>query len=123
MENNVTHGDPTRADFSALILSNVGGSGICVVFDVSNVALATVILENPAFTQVGPTLTLAGLPLEELSIDVTGTADHFEIQNGSSSKIFGGTCGLSAADMLLNTTSLVAGQSFTITSATYTASV
>lgn len=39
----------------------------------------------------------------------TGTAGHFRLKNGSSVVIVQGTCGTSSADLIMNTTSITAG--------------
>lgn len=46
----------------------------------------------------------------------TGTAGHFRAINGAGTVILMGTCGTSAADMILNTTSITSGDSVACTS-------
>lgn len=46
----------------------------------------------------------------------TGTAGHFRAKNGAGTVILMGTCGTSAADMILNTTSITSGDSVACTS-------
>lgn len=59
---------------------------------------------------------------QDTSADATGTAAHFRIyDSGGVACHIQGTCGLSAADMILDSTSFTAGQSFTVTSFTITA--
>lgn len=44
------------------------------------------------------------------------TAGYFRIKNGSSVCIFQGTCGTSSADLIMNTTTITAGDTVAITS-------
>lgn len=44
------------------------------------------------------------------------TAGHFRIKNGSSVVIFQGTCGTATADLIMNTTTITAGDTVAVTS-------
>ena len=46
----------------------------------------------------------------------SGTAGHFRVKNGSSVVIMQGTCGTSSADLIMNTTTITAGDTVAITS-------
>jgi hypothetical protein len=54
----------------------------------------------------------------DTNADNTGTAGHFRVQSadGSGTVIAQGTCGISAADMILNTTSVTSCDTIAITS-------
>jgi hypothetical protein len=58
---------------------------------------------------------------QDASADATGTAAHFRIyDSGGSTCHLQGTCGIGTGDLQLDNTSLVAGQSVTITGFTLT---
>lgn len=58
----------------------------------------------------------------DASADATGTAAHFRIyDSGGTVCHIQGTVGLSATDMIVDSTSFTAGQTFTVTSFTITA--
>lgn len=44
------------------------------------------------------------------------TAGYFRIKSGGSTTIYQGTCGTSAADLIMNTTTIIAGDTVAITS-------
>jgi hypothetical protein len=86
--------------------------------------LATITLGNPiapAATGAG-VLTLAGFPRSDTSADATGTAAAARIRtaSGGTDIITGLTVGLSGADVILDSLSITAGQTVTISSAVFT---
>ena len=86
--------------------------------------LATIALGNPiagAATGAG-VLTLSGFPRSDTSADATGTAAAARIRtsSGGTDIITGLTVGLSAADVILDSLSITAGQTVTINSAVFT---
>lgn len=84
--------------------------------------LAEVILQDPAFTNTTGVLSLAGAPKTDSSANNTGTAGIFRIVDSNNLEVWRGTCTLSGGggDLILNTLSVTAGQTFTITSASLT---
>jgi hypothetical protein len=59
---------------------------------------------------------------QDTSADATGTAAHFRIyDSGGSTCHIQGTVGTSASDLIVDSTSFTAGQSFTVTAFTLTA--
>ncbi len=82
--------------------------------------LATIALQNPAFTEASQVLTLAGVPLS-VSASATGTAAKAEIRNNAGTVIVSGlTVGTSASDVILGSTSITSGGTVTITAGTIT---
>lgn len=82
--------------------------------------LATVTLQNPAFTEAAQALTLAGTPLSA-NASATGTAALAEIRNNAGTTIISGlVVGTSATDVIVNSTSFTNGQPFAVTSGTIT---
>lgn len=85
--------------------------------------LATIALGNPiAAAASGAVLTLSGFPRSDTSADATGTAAAARIRtaSGGTDIVTGLTVGTSGADINLNSVSITAGQTVTISSATIT---
>lgn len=83
--------------------------------------LAEITLDDPSFTRSAAVLTMAGVPKSDTSADATGTAALGRIVDGGGTTICDNlTVGTSATDIILNSTSLTAGQTVTITSGTIT---
>ena len=88
--------------------------------------LATITLNDPAFGAAadaapgGQATAVVSPALEDTSADATGTAGWFRVYDSDSNAILDGECGTSGADMNLNTTSIVATSTVTITSWTVT---
>lgn len=105
----------TQAGATAVL--EIGTTGMATV-------LATIPLGNPiagAATGAG-VLTLSGFPRSDTSADATGTAAAARIRTatGGTDIITGLTVGLSAADVILDSLSITAGQTVTINSAVFT---
>jgi hypothetical protein len=82
--------------------------------------LATIALQNPAFTETAQVLTLAGVPLS-VAASASGTAAKAEVRNNAGTVIVSGlTVGTSASDIILGTTTITSGGTVTITSGTIT---
>lgn len=83
--------------------------------------LSTITFNATAGTVSGGVLTFSGTPLVDSSAANTGTATQAKVQDGSPADVITGlTVSTSAADINLSSTSIVAGQSVTLTSATIT---
>lgn len=109
------NGNTTAAGATAVL--EIGTSGMAVI-------LATIPLDNPiapGATGAG-VQTLAGFPKTDSSADNTGTpaAARIRTSTGGADVITGLTVGLSAADVILNSLSITAGQAVTINSAVFT---
>lgn len=86
------------------------------------VVLATIPLVKPSFAEAGGVITMAGAPRSETSADNTGTAAVARIKDSAGAVwIQGLTCGVGSGDLQLNSLSISAGQTITITGATITA--
>ena len=82
--------------------------------------LATIALTDPCGTASGPVLTLT-MPHSDTSADNTGTAAAARIRTSAATDIITGlTVGTSGADINLDSVSITAGQTVTITAATIT---
>ena len=69
----------------------------------------------------GDVLTLAGFPRSDTSADNSGTAAVARIRTSANADVITGlTVGTSGTDVVLDSTSITAGQTVTISSATFT---
>lgn len=83
--------------------------------------LATITFNATCGTVSGGVLTFSGTPLVDSSAANTGTATQAEVEDGVGHVVISGlTIGTSGSDINLSSTSIVSGQSVTITSATIT---
>jgi hypothetical protein len=83
--------------------------------------LSTITFSATSGTVSGGVLTFSGTPLVDSSAANTGTATQAKVVSGGATDIITGlTVGTSASDINLSSTSIVAGQSVTLTSATIT---
>jgi hypothetical protein len=82
--------------------------------------LVTIEFNDPASTVVSDVLTFSGLPVFELA-DFTGTASQARIRDSDGNVVISGlTVGTSGTNIILNTTSIEAGQLVRIDSGTIT---
>jgi len=83
--------------------------------------LASITFNATCGTVSGGVLTFSGTPLVDSSAANTGTAAEGEVEDGVGHVVISGlTVGTSASDINLSSTSIVSGQSVTITAATIT---
>jgi len=83
--------------------------------------LAEIVLGATAGTVSGGVLTFSGFPRSDASADNTGTAAAARIRtSGATDVVTGLTVGTSGADIILDTVSITAAQTVTLTSATIT---
>ena len=83
--------------------------------------LATIDLGNPAGTVSGGILTFSGFPRSDTSADASGTAAAARIRDSGNTDIVTGlTVGTSAADIILDSVAITAGQTVTLNSASIT---
>lgn len=83
--------------------------------------LATITFNATCGTVSGGVLTFSGTPLVDSSAANTGTAAEGEVEDGVGHVVISGlTIGTSTTDIVLSSTSIVSGQSVTITAATIT---
>lgn len=114
-----------------LALLNTGGAGkICIFTGAapatvetadSGTKLSTLPLSATAFPTAvdnsdGTAKATANAITSDTNAAATGTAGYFRAYNGSGTCILQGTVGTSAADMILNTTSIVAASTVAISS-------
>lgn len=122
-----------KAMCDALVdLIDVGGAGSLKIYDGTRAAttdtavgaqvlLATLPFSATAFgaaTTASPSVATANAITNDSAADATGTATWFRILNGSGTAIMDGNVGTSAADLILNTASIVANAVVSITAGT-----
>ena len=105
------------------VVTQIGSAGVLEIGTTGmGTVLATIALGNPAGTSSGGILTFSGFPRSDTAADATGTAAAARIRtaSGGTDIITGLTVGTSASDINLDSVSITAGQTVTITSATIT---
>ena len=92
----------------------IGTAGMAVV-------LAEIALSDPSATATNGILTFSGFPKSDTAANATGVAAAARIRDSSGTDVITGlTVGTSSADIVLDNTSINAGQVITINSATIT---
>lgn len=102
-----------------------GGAGSLEIGDSSGFSgahlLSVITFSATCGTVSGGVLTFSGTPLVDASANNTGTATQAEVLDGVGHVVISGlTVSTSAADINLSSTSIVSGQSVTITAASIT---
>lgn len=92
----------------------IGTTGMATV-------LAEITLNDPSGTISAAVLTLSGFPKSDTSANATGTPAAARIRDSAGNDVITGlTVGLSAADIILDSLTITAGQTVTINSAAIT---
>lgn len=98
-----------------------GSQPASVATAASGTLLGTVTLSDPAFgnaTTASPAVATANAVTSDTTADATGTAGWFRAFDSAGTAVEDGTCGLSGsgAEMILDSTSIVAGGTIAISS-------
>lgn len=107
------------------LLDAGSGPGYVEILTSADAVLATITLNDPAFGDAGASVAgqaavdLSG-GLSDPSCDASGTAAKFRAYDSDANLVEEGTVGTSGADMIVPTTTVVAGQPFEITAWTVT---
>lgn len=105
------------------VVTAIGGTGVLEIGTTGMASiLATITLNATAGTAASGVLTFSGFPKSDTAADNTGTAAAARIRTatGGTDIVTGLTVGTSASDINLDSTSITAGQTVTITAATIT---
>lgn len=86
----------------------------------TDVVLAVLTFGATAFGAPATGVATANPITRDESANASGTATKFVVKNSAAAAVFAGTVGTSAADLIVSTTSVTAGQPFEINSFTYT---
>lgn len=98
-----------------------GGAGSLKMYTAGAVLLSTITFNTTCGTVSAGVLTFSGTPLVDSSAAATGTATNAKIKDGTGTDVATGlTVGTAGSDVNLSSTSIVTGQSITITTATIT---
>lgn len=99
-----------------------GGAGTLVIGTAAMATtLSTITFDSTCGTVTGGVLTFSSTPKVDSSAANTGTAAAAIVKSGGATTIISGlTVGTSGSDINLSSTSIVSGQSVTITAATIT---
>lgn len=121
----VTYTNAVKIARMAAVVSQAGATAVLEIGTAAmGTVLATIALNNPiagAATGAGA-LALSGFPKSDTAADASGTAAAARIRtaSGGTDIITGLTVGTSGSDINLDSVSITAGQTVTITSATIT---
>lgn len=127
-----THVESLRnvlADAVDTDINTGAGTAVLEIQTSGAVVLATINLDNPAFGAASAgVITLAGVPLSDTNADSTGTAERWLIKDRDGAAVLTGgansvTLAAGGGDIELSSLGITAGDTVTITSLTYTASV
>lgn len=105
------------------VVSQIGGTGVLEIGTTGmGTVLATIALNATAGTSSAGVLTFSGFPKSDTSADATGTAAAARIRTATAGTdiVTGLTVGISGSDINLDSTSITAGQTVTITAASIT---
>jgi len=107
------------------VVTAIGATGYLNIYTSGlGTLLASVPLANPAGTVTGGVLSFSGAPLTDTSANASGTAAAATVttavDGGGTVIISGLTVSATSGDIVVSSTNLVAGQPFTITSASIT---
>lgn len=105
------------------VVTAIGTTGVLEIGTAGMASiLATINLGNPAGTVATGVLTFSGFPRSDTSADASGTAAAARIRtaSGGTDIVTGLTVGTSAADIILDSVNITAGQTVTINSASIT---
>lgn len=121
----ITHSATVRGTLAEAIKTAVDqGStfGKLKILSSGDTLLATITLQDPAFSRSGAVLTLLGVPLSTTGV-AEGTAAKAVVSDSDDNIIYSGTVGVSAADFTIDNASITIGQTVRITAHTYTSAV
>lgn len=103
------------------VTAAIGTTGVLEIGDSGfGSVLASISLADPAAPAASGGVLTFDMPQSDTSADATGTAAEARITDGTSDVVTGLTVGTSGTDVTLDSTSISAGQTVTINSATIT---
>lgn len=119
----VTYTTAVKNSRLTAVVTAIGATGVLEIGTTAmGSVLATIALNISAGTAASAVLTFSGFPKSDTSADATGTAAAARIRTatGGTDIVTGLTVGLSGSDINLDSLSITAGQTVTITAATIT---
>lgn len=121
----VTYSTATKTARMTAVRDQIDGGSGAGVLQIGTTGMGSVLAEftlnDPCGTVSSGVLSFSGFPKSDTSANNTGTAAAARIRDSSGTDIITGlTVGLSAADIILDSVSITAGQTVTINSASIT---
>lgn len=121
----VTYSTATKTARMSAVRDQIDGGSGAGVLQIGTTGMGSVLAEftlnDPCGTVSSGVLSFSGFPKSDTSANNTGTAAAARIRDSSGTDIITGlTVGLSAADIILDSVSITAGQTVTINSASIT---
>jgi hypothetical protein len=121
----VTYSTAAKAARMSAVVAQIdagAAAGKIKIRNSSNTVLATIPLADPCGTVSGAVLTFDFDPdVSDTSADATGTADNAIVTDSDDVTVISGlTVGLSATDIVLDSLSITAGQTVTLSTGTLT---
>lgn len=118
----ITHGATIR-DTMANDVGNALANGKCVLKEGATVICTIALGATPFGAASGGTITLNGTPSGTASASTTNGVDTFEMQDSGGAIVYTGTVTVTGGggDMEISNTTIVANETVTITSHSYTA--
>lgn len=102
-------------------LLDVNAPGKLVIMEADDTVLSEHALSNPAFGAAAGGVATAGAIGDDAAANASGTAALFKCEDGNGLEVFRGSVGLSGEALNLNSLSIVAGTTVSVSSLTYTA--
>lgn len=121
----ITHSSVVRGSLAEVVKVAVDqGStfGKLKILTSGDTLLATITLQDPAFSRSGAILTLLGVPLSATGV-AEGTAAKVQVCDSDDNIIYEGSVATSGADFTIDNASITIGQTVRITAHTYTSAV
>lgn len=118
----VTYASSVKDARLAAVVTAIGSTGKIEIGTAGMASILAVIsLDATPGTVSGGILTFSGFPKSDTSADNSGTAAAARIRTGANADVVTGlTVGTSAADIILDSVSITAGQTVTLNSASIT---
>lgn len=121
----VTYSNTAKTNRMTAVRDTIDGGTGAGVLQIGTTGMATVLAEftlnDPSGTVSGSVLTFSGFPKSDTSANATGTAAAARIRDSSGNDVITQlTVGTSAADIILDSVSITAGQTVTLNSASIT---
>ena len=117
----ITTGTRNAACDAVVDLVDVSAPGALKIYTTGlGTLLAILDMGNPAFGAAAAGVATANAISDDTSADNTGTAAEFKLEDGAASEVLRGSVGTVGEDINLNTTSITAGDTVSISALTVT---
>lgn len=110
--------DSIDATFNSGTLTIRSGSAPGAGSAATGTVLATLTLPADAFNPAASRQKTITASFQDVSADATGTAGHWRLVNGGGTRVLEGSVGVGTGELQLNTLSIIAGGTVTVTAFT-----